>query len=85
VTLVVEAEDADALGDEPVRADGRTVGWVTSGGFAHWVGRSVAMGYVPAELAVDDAAFEVDILGVPRPARLVALPLFDPAGERMRS
>ena len=35
VTLVVDAADADAIGDEPVWHDGKVVGWVTSGGYGH--------------------------------------------------
>ena len=49
--LVVDAEDADVLGDEPIWHDGKVVGWVTSGGYAHWADKSLAMGYVPRELA----------------------------------
>ena len=41
----------DVIGDEPVWHDGEVVGWVTSGGYAHHSEASVAMGYVPAELA----------------------------------
>ena len=97
VSMVVEATDADVMGDEPIWAkvngrdfgtvgkthdfgaprfgpDGKVargssaaqgasavrglhdgewsvVGWVTSGGYAHTVGKSMAQGYVPAELA----------------------------------
>ena len=42
------------------------------------------MGYVPAEMAASDAAFEIEIMGIPRAARLQAQPLFDPGAERMR-
>ena len=84
VTLEVDAADADALGDEPVRIGGHAVGWVTSGGYAHWVGKSVALAYVPAVHTSDGAEFTVDILGEARAARLVAAPLFDPDGLRMR-
>ena len=84
VTLVVDAQDADALGDEPVRLDGRSVGWVTSGGYAHHVGKSVALAYVPAAHAVAGAAFTVDILGEARSAILHPTPLFDPDGAKMR-
>ena len=42
----VDANDADAIGDEPVWHDGKVVGWVTSGGYGHTVGKSVALGYV---------------------------------------
>ena len=44
----------------------------------------VSMGYVPAELAGSDGAFEIEILGVRRQAALVDGCLWDPAGERMR-
>ena len=47
LTFTVDAHDADVLGDEPIWHDGKVVGWVTSGGFAHWASKSVAMGYVP--------------------------------------
>ena len=84
VTLVVDAADGDAIGDEPVWHDGKVVGWITSGGYGHCVGKSLAMGYVPAALAVDGAAFEVEILGERRHASLKQQALYDPQGERMR-
>ena len=42
------------IGDEPVwhtSPDGAStvVGWITSGGYAHYAGKSVALGYVPCE------------------------------------
>jgi dimethylglycine dehydrogenase len=84
VTFVVDAADADVLGDEPIWVDGKVVGWVTSGGFAHYVERSLAQGYVPRELAANGAGFEIEVLGERRPARIQAEPLFDPGGVRMR-
>jgi dimethylglycine dehydrogenase len=86
VTFVVDAADADVLGDEPVWHGGKVVGWVTSGGYAHYVDRSLAQGYVPKELAGDTAhgAFEIEIIGENRKATIITEPLFDPKGERMR-
>lgn len=84
VTLVVEAEDADPWGDEPIWKEGKVVGLVTSGGYAHHVGKSVALGLVPRGLVEPGGAFEIEILGERRPATLITEPLFDPAGERMR-
>jgi dimethylglycine dehydrogenase len=85
VTFVVDAADADVLGDEPIWHDGAVVGWITSGGYAHHVERSLAQGYIPRELAMNGAGgFEIEILGERRSARLQAEPLFDPDGERMR-
>jgi dimethylglycine dehydrogenase len=62
------------------------VGWVTSGGYAHFVEKSMAQGYVPAALSEDasDGMFEIEILGQRRTARIAVEPPFDPSGERMR-
>ncbi|RST84309.1 FAD-dependent oxidoreductase [Aquibium carbonis] len=132
VSLVVEAVDADVMGDEPIWArvgdtdhgtvsgpdghgpkrygkdgqvatrseadygassirgirDGewRVVGWVTSGGYAHYIDKSMAQGYVPAALSTDEreGLFEIEILGRRCPARINVEPLFDPSGEKMR-
>ncbi len=122
VSLMIEAGDADVLGDEPIWAkvgadhgtieqphgygaprfdatgqemprpdpvrdgDWRVVGWVTSGGYAHWVQVSMAQGYLPAALAERGEAglFAVEIMGERRAARIALEPPFDPAGERMR-
>lgn len=80
----VDADDADAMGDEPVWRGGEVVGAITSGGYAHWSGVSVACGYVPKALAAEEDGWEVEILGDRRPARLQSHPLFDPNGAAMR-
>ena len=123
VSMAIDAEDADVMGDEPVwarvdrdwgavasghgvgaarfdatgaalaksdaRRDGdwRVVGWVTSGGYGHSVAMSLAQGYLPAALAEreEEGLFEVEILGVRRPARILVEPPFDPDGSRMRA
>jgi len=84
VTFVVRAEDADCIGDEPVWHAGKAVGWITSGGYAHHVKKSVALGYIPGELAAACDGFEIEIIGNRRPAIITPVPLFDPDGTRMR-
>ena len=44
----------------------------------------MAMGYVPAALAADGTALEVEINGEMYAAKVVGTPLYDPSGERMR-
>ena len=78
VTFVVDAAEADAIGDEPVWHDGKVVGWITSGGYAHYSGVSLALGYIPAELATDGTGFEIEIIGRRRPATLQDEPVLDP-------
>jgi dimethylglycine dehydrogenase len=79
-------DPADVIGDEPVWHDGQVVGWITSGGYAHWSGLSLAWGYIPTTL-VDpaDERFEVEIIGHRRPARIQPEPAVDPQGLRMRA
>jgi len=84
VSFVVDDAGADCIGDEPVWHADKVIGWITSGGYAHHVGKSVALGYVPAQLAAADSGFEIEILGERRPAALAPEPLFDPTGARMR-
>jgi dimethylglycine dehydrogenase len=87
VTFVVDATDADVVGDEPIWHGGKVIGWVTSGGYGHYVERSLAQGYLPRPLAGDTSsgAFEIEILGERRKATIAPEPLFDPQGRRMRS
>jgi len=123
VSFVVDSDNADVMGDEPVWAkvgdtrissvaepqsygasrfdaagntitaphpqvDGewRVVGWITSGGYGHFVQASFAQGYIPSSLAQRDEAglFEIEVLGERRPAKIALEPLFDPLGEKMR-
>jgi dimethylglycine dehydrogenase len=83
-TLDVQADDADAWGNEAVWAGDRVVGITTSGGYAHWLGKSLAVAYVDAERADPGIALDVEILGARRPATVVAEPLFDPENSRLR-
>ena len=83
-TFVVETEDADVIGDEAIWHDGAVKGWVTSGGYAHGSKLSVALGYVPKEVADSTDGFEVELLGKRYPARVQPTVLFDANFERMR-
>jgi dimethylglycine dehydrogenase len=83
-TFVVDALDADVIGDEPIWRDGKVVGWVTSGGYAHHSKASVALGYVEAAAFDSSAPYEIEIIGERRAAKVAAEPLFDPKGLRMR-
>ena len=84
LSQVVDALDADVVADEPIWHGGEVVGFCTSGGFAHFAGVSVALGFLPVELIAEGREVEIEILGERRPARLITEPLFDPTAERMR-
>ena len=79
MTLVVDAADADAIGDEPVWHDGKVVGWITSGGYGHCVGKSIALGYVPARSRRVGAASRSRSSASGARATLAEQALYDPA------
>ena len=126
VSLIIDAEDADVMGDEPIWAkvpkgeftqsvteaksnggptrfnetgkpypkitsnssdgDWNVVGWVTSGGYGHYVDLSLAQGYIPFSLfkQYQDTKFQVEILGKKYNAEISVDAPFDPSGSVMR-
>ena len=84
-SFVIEAKNADVIGDEPLFQKGEVAGFVTSGGFAHASGVSVAMGYVKAELADEEEGWHVELFAEMLEAKMQKQPLFDSNSSRMRS
>ena len=84
VALEVMADDADVVGYESIMHNGEPVGYVTSGGYGHCTGKSLAMGYVRADLARDGEQFVIDLFGRECAAVLRAEALWDAKGERLR-
>ena len=85
VYVEVEPGDCDVHGGEAVIAEGRVVGVTTSGGYGHYTGKSLGFAYVEPALAVPGSGFEIDLLGAPRAARVLAEPTYDPENERLRA
>ncbi|MEL6375457.1 MAG: FAD-dependent oxidoreductase, partial [Pseudomonadota bacterium] len=83
-TFIVDASTADVIGDEPIFFKDKVRGWVTSGGYAHASGKSVALGYVDKEIADELDGWHIELLGENRDAVLQPQPLFDANGARMR-
>ena len=83
--ITVAADGADPLGAEPVFHEDRLVGYVTSGGYGHSVGQSIAFAYVPPKLVKPGTRLEIEVLGERRAAQVVREPLLDPEYRRLRS
>ncbi|MEI9405065.1 FAD-dependent oxidoreductase [Mesorhizobium argentiipisi] len=84
VTLEVDAVDADATGFEPVWYKSRRVGFVTSGGYGYSIGKSVALALLDDDFAGEGTELSVHIVGVERPARVIAASPYDAEGKAMR-
>jgi 4-methylaminobutanoate oxidase (formaldehyde-forming) len=83
--LVLDDPRSVALGNEPVRIDGAVVGRVTSGGYGFAVERSIAYAYLPPDRAAIGTRGEVEVFGEWVGFEVASEPLYDPAGERIRS
>ncbi|MEE9388766.1 MAG: FAD-dependent oxidoreductase [Paracoccaceae bacterium] len=83
-TFIVDAKDADVVAYEPIFDGDDVVGFCTSGGYAHWAEKSVAIGFLPVDAIVEGAAFEIEILGKRCRAVVHNTPLFDSDASRMR-
>ncbi|MDD9911094.1 MAG: FAD-dependent oxidoreductase [Ahrensia sp.] len=83
---VTGATDADCIGDEPIFLNGDVIGWVTSGGYGHFVEQSLATGYIPTDRLSEaqEKGLEIEIIGEMCAATIQDEPPFDPLGKRMR-
>lgn len=83
-TLEIDSAEADASGYEPVWQGDALVGYVTSGGFGHWTGKSLAMAMLNRDCAADGTEVSVHVVGRACPARVIAPSPHDPDGKAMR-
>ncbi len=79
------------LGRETIYRDGKRVGWLTSGGYGHTIGRAIGYGYVrdPENGVVRDellsGRYELEVATARVPAEIFFEPLYDPAMARIKS
>ena len=77
------------LGRETIYRDDERVGWLSSGGFGHSVGKPIGYGYVRRP-GVDEAfmtagLYELEVASERVPARLHLGPLYDPTNARIKA
>lgn len=88
VCVYLEVTDdgkSDGNGGEAVLANGTQIGTVSSIAFGHGVGKLLAFAYVKPEHAVPGATLEVVIMGVPRSAKVLGEPAYDPESLKPRT
>jgi dimethylglycine dehydrogenase len=85
VTLEVDATNADGSGYEPVWDGSKRVGFITSGEYGHFLGKSLAMALVDRKYVEPGTELSAHLVGEERPARVIPPSPYDPAGTAMRS
>ena len=81
--LTFDSADGSALGKEPVLANGKAIGFVTSTNTGHSVRRRIAYAYLPPQYAQTGSALQVEYFGVRYPVTVAADPLYDPHNLKM--
>jgi dimethylglycine dehydrogenase len=82
---VHDVTDADALGNNPILLDGKTVGRATGGGYGFRLGKSIALAMIAPEHAAVGTALEIEILGTRHRATVLPESPFDSANARLRA
>ena len=63
----------------------QSIGYVTSGGFAHFVNKSVAFTFVDQKNINSENKIQVEINGDLFYFSIIKVALYDPSGQKMRS
>ena len=83
--LIVETNDIDVTNNEAVMNGDQSIGYVTSGGFAHFVNKSVAFTFIDQNKIKSENKIQVEINGDLFNCSIIKEPLYDPSGQKMRS
>ncbi|WP_095588942.1 GcvT family protein [Actibacterium ureilyticum] len=83
------APDVILLGRETIFRDGKRVGYLSSGGYGHTVGKSIGMGYVrnPDGVTRDEVLsgdYTLEVATERVPCQVTLAPLYDPKHARMK-
>ncbi len=84
------APEVVLLGRETIYRNGERVGWLSSGGHGHWIGKAIGMGFVRqpggvTEEFVRAGRYELEVASERVPAEVHLEPLYDPKGARVKA
>ena len=89
VQFLLQDPEVTLYHHEPIMCDGKIVGHLTSGDYAHTLGGAIGLGYVEVEEEVtkeyiEAGKFEIDVGGDRIAATASLTAMYDPKAERMR-
>ena len=86
VCVVIDSDIIDVTGDEAViKNNDQCIGYITSGGYAHYIKKSMAFAYINKENLSKNDSLKVEINGNFYNASIQNEPLYDKDGFKMRS
>ena len=81
----VESTEVDVRGSEPIFIGDNCIGVTTSGGYGHFVKRSLGFGYVPPAMSEPGTELSIDLLGERCRTTVLKDPAYDPANTRLQA
>ena len=85
VYLDVDADNADAMGNEPIYHKNKIVGVTTSGSYGFRVKKSLAFGYVKSDLTNAGSELEIAIQGQRRKAKILDSAVYDQDNQKLKA
>jgi 4-methylaminobutanoate oxidase (formaldehyde-forming) len=90
VQFLLEDPEPLLYGTEVIYRDGKSVGYLQTGGYGFTLGGAVGIGFVEHEAGVsvdfvNSGVYEIDIAGERYPAKASLRPMYDPKNERTHS
>ena len=85
VYLDVDADNADAMGNEPIYHKNKIVGVTTSGSYGFRVKKSLAFGYVKSDLMNAGSELEIAIQGQRRKAKILDSAVYDQNNQKLKA
>ena len=85
VYLDVDADNADAMGNEPIYHKNKIVGVTTSGSYGFRVKKSLAFGYVKSDLMNAGSELEIAIQGQRRKAKILDSAVYDQDNQKLKA
>ena len=88
--FTIDDPDTVLWGRETIYRNGERVGWLTSAGFGHTIGKYIGYGYVRNEGGVDadyirEGRYELEVATQRVPAKVHMQPLYDPKMARVKA
>ena len=75
--------------NEPILRDGEVAGYLSSGGYGHFLGGAIGLGYVPCPGESPEellsSSYQIEVAGTLVAAEASLKPMYDPKSERVRA
>jgi glycine cleavage system aminomethyltransferase T len=82
--MTLDDPQAVVLGKEPILANGRKLGYVTSANYGYSVGKFIVYGYLPLAYTAEGSKVEIAYFDRRYQATVTAEPIYDPKGEKLK-